>query len=357
MRERLLQRGLFPARTRVAVHLHSSVVVALCIVAASGCAVIPEQHSVRSVKMRPTELQEYYGYKPITALPVSKRVRDQGKYWVRRVELTPPSATRSTDASARSSPIQLVWFEPKTPSPAPLILISPISGSNTMFVDGFAQSFARSGYHAAIVKRLPLRLDPNGPITQVEDYLREAIVRNRQALDWLLARPNVDANRVASFGISYGAIINAATAGVDGRLRVNVFALAGAPIANVVETSAERSLHRFWTRLRGTHHLTDQQLADALRETVRSDPIQVAPYVDSADVLMVIALFDRSVGTANSLQLWRALGQPKTVFIPFGHYTAILAMPNLRHAVNQFFHEKLDISPQRGNGGYIYRRP
>ena len=52
---------------------------------------------------------------------------------------------------------------------------------------------------------------------------------------------------------------------------------------------------------------------------------------------MVIALFDRSIGRENSLNLWRKLGKPATVFLPLGHYTAILALPYLQFKAVAFF--------------------
>ncbi len=327
------------------------------ITAAGGCAVIPEQQPAHPVEARPAELLQYYSYTPITAPPVFTDVEDRVDYRVRVVDLMPPTGTVTNSATRPQQSIQIVWYEPKTSRPAPLILITPISGSNTMFVDGFAESFVRSGYHAAIIRKLRFRFDGDKPLTQVEDYLRAAVIRHRQVLDWLLSQPNVDTNRVATFGISRGAIINAVAAGVDARIRVNVFALAGAPIADVVETSAEHSLRRYWDKARRHHQLTDAQLQDALRQAIRSDPIRVAPYIDRDNVLMIIALFDRSVGTDNSMRLWRALGEPDALFVPFGHYTTILAMPNLRYAVNRYFHDKFDPPPVGGNRGYLYRKP
>ena len=72
---------------------------------------------------------------------------------------------------------------------------------------------------------------------------------------------------------------------------------------------------------------------------------------------MVIALFDRSVGTDNSLALWHALGEPDAMFVPLGHYTTFLELPYLKFRAMQFFHEKLGGPPLAGNLGFIYTKP
>ena len=197
--------------------------------------------------------------------------------------------------------------------------------------------FANEGWHAAIVKRLRDKLDPDGPPSQVEDYLRTAVTRHRQALDWLLTQPGVDANRVGTFGISYGGIINAALAAVEPRTKVHVIDLAGGPVPGVMRTSEERSLRRDWDRSRASHDLTNRQFYEALMAVVRTDPVKLAPYVDRDRVLMLIARFDSSVPTRYQLKLWRALGKPRADFVPLGHYTSILALPAHRESLMNFF--------------------
>jgi dienelactone hydrolase len=119
----------------------------------------------------------------------------------------------------------------------PLILLSPINGSNTVIVDSFAQLFVRFGYHAAIVHRRKFRHDREQDIHQVEHYLRNAVIRQREALDWLLKRPDVDARRVGTVGISHGAIVHASLAGIDPRARHHVPVMAVAPLPRVMEHS------------------------------------------------------------------------------------------------------------------------
>jgi pimeloyl-ACP methyl ester carboxylesterase len=211
-----------------------------------------------------------------------------------------------------------------------------------MVVDGCARVFASCGYHAAIVKRARFNFEPDGPLTQVEDSLRDAVVRHRETLDWLLEQPGVDANRVGAFGVSYGAMITSVMAAVDPRVKACVLDLAGGPLAGVMRTSVEHSLRRNWSRSRRCHSLTDEQLYEAMGKVIRTDPVKLAPYLPRDHVLMLIARFDSSVPTRYQVRLWRALGKPRADFVPLGHYTSILMLPAHRLNVMRFFEENLE---------------
>jgi len=298
------------------------------LLATTGCASYRPSGPPRAALPLPDEIRQYYEYArgtPRVAMRVTER---HPSYSVTEVALTEPGATER---------IRLTWYAPVATEPRPLILISPIRGSDTLIVDGCAQIFANQGWHAVIVKRFHNNFDPDGPVSQVEDYLHTAVIRHRQALDWLLTQPDVDPNRVGTFGISYGGIINAALAAVEPRARIHVIDLAGGPLPGVMRKSDEHSLRHDWDRSRDSHDLTNTQFYEALQAIVRTDPVKLAPYVNGDHVLMLIARFDRSVPTRYQLKLWRALGKPRADFVPLGHYTSIIALPAHRQSLMNFF--------------------
>jgi len=300
------------------------------LLAATGCASYRPDGPARAALPLPDGIRQYYEYPP-GPLRVAMRTTEQHpSYSVTEVALTEPGATER---------IRLTWYAPVATEPRPLILISPIRGSDTFIVDGCAQMFANQGWHAVIVKRFHERFDPNGPVSQVEDILRTAVIRHRQALDWLLTQPTVDPNRVGTFGISSGGIVNAALAAVEPRAKVHVIDLAGGPVPGVMRKSDEHSLRRDWDRSRDSHDLTNKQFYQTLQKVVRTDPVKLAPYVDRDRVLMLIARFDHSVPTQYQFKLWRALGKPQADFVPLGHYTSILALPAHRENLMRFFEE------------------
>ncbi len=299
----------------------------------AGCASYEPNGSSRAALPLPPDLEQYYSYSDQGIASAVLPIENQESYSVKKVSLAVPGSCR---------PIQIVWYAPTTKEPSPLILISPIRGSDTFVVDGIARMFAQHGYHAAIVKRFHYDFNPVGPLTQVEDFLHTAVIRQRQALDWLLSQPGVDGTRVGTFGISYGAIVNASLAAIEPRVKINVIDLAGGPLAGVMRSSDEQSLRRDWSGSRRCHELTDRQLYDAFQKIVRTDPVKLAPYVQRDNVLMLIARFDHSVPTKYQMNLWKALGKPRADFVPFGHYTSILALPVHRLSTMQFFTDRFD---------------
>jgi hypothetical protein len=295
-----------------------------------GCTAYHPNTTSRAALPLPAEVSQYYSYRPNDTPPTVRIIEKQRSYTVKDVTLT---------GAPLSSPIEFTWYAPVSHELRPLILIAPIRGSDTFIVDGLARDFAQRGYHAAIVKRLRFRFDTAKPIDQVEDTLRASVIRHRQALDWLLAQPTVDATRIGTFGISYGAIVNAALAAVEPRVRVHVIDLAGGPLAGVMKTSEEHSIRRDWDRGRQSLDLSNSQFYQALFDVVRTDPVKLAPYVAAESVLMLIARFDHSVPTPFQLQLWEALGKPRADFVFGGHYTSILALPAHRGTIMKFFQQ------------------
>jgi len=175
----------------------------------------------------------------------------------------------------------------------------------------------------------------------LERLLRQGLIRIRQVVDWMAAQERVDAERMGSFGISMGGIASVMAAAVEPRLRAHVVALAGGGIPDILLTSRDRLLTGPRARYLAHHQMDLPTLERLLREHVDTDPVRLAPYADAGEILMFIALADGTIGRANALRLWRALGRPRVVFLPLGHYTAYLTLPYLKCTGLRFLRERL----------------
>ncbi len=275
-------------------------------------------------------------YLPVGPAPeATTRLVKDGDVWQTWDVSLPPRVPAAFAASASplpdaAKPIHMTWFrpnpsrEPRTRRPA--VVISPILGSDTQFVADFAAAFARRGWHGLVVRRPKVDYDPTLPVEQVEERSALVVSRQVQALDWLLATGEADPARIGSFGISAGGITNAMVAGVDRRYTAHVIALAGGPLCDVLVDSDEGSLRRLVAK-GAKAGATKDDMREQLRRAVRTDPVLLAPGVDPKMVLLFLARYDTTVPTRTGLALREALGDPATVWIPFGHRTSILALP------------------------------
>ena len=130
-------------------------------------------------------------------------------------------------------------------------------------------------------------------------------------------------------------------AAVEPRLKIHVVALAGGSLPDILMSSKDTLLTKPMARYLERNHMDKATLERLLRQHVKTDPVLLAPYVDSSNMLMMIAWFDHTIGRTNALRLWRALGRPEAVFLHFGHYTSYLALPYIKHTALRFFNARL----------------
>ena len=312
--------------------------VCLVCVLLTGCAHLPPQvQAPKRPSSLPTELAAYYADpgapRDMTVYPV----RDQGR--VRELLVRFPL---SADGFEPTEPVvEFEWFESTAPGRRPAIVFNPILGGDYPLERGICRFLADHGFHVALVHRKTLKLSPEHDVARLELLLRQAVVRIRQVVDWMASNERVDAERMGSFGISMGGIASVITAAVEPRLKAHVVSLAGGDLPEIIATSNDPLLAKPRAAYLAAQHLDAKTLEARLRETLRTDPIRLAPYVDASRVLMIITLFDRTVGTSNELRLWRALGKPRAAFLPLGHYTAYLSLPYLNRLSLRFFRDRL----------------
>ena len=284
----------------------------------------------------PPEMAAYYDYPDHSPkatrelLRVSHGVREQ------RVRF-PLSAT---GFEPTEPVVEIEWFQADRPGRRPAILFNPILGGDYPLERGICLYLARHGFHVALIHRKTLKIAPEHGVAHIELLLRQGVLRMRQAVDWMGAQEEVDPARLGSFGISMGGIASALAAAVEPRLKVHVIGLAGGSIADILVATHDPLLAKPRSRYLAARRLRLSELDAELRRAVVTDPIRLAPYVDPSRILMIMAGFDRTIGRANALRLWQALGRPRAVTLPLGHYTSYLALPYVKRiSLRQFQRE------------------
>jgi pimeloyl-ACP methyl ester carboxylesterase len=308
-------------------------VVWLCV----GCAEAPPRRHPPAPLALPAQEAAYYQYPspPQNVSVEAVRETPQHREFLVRFPLSVP------DFEPTEPVVEFEWYETRAPGRGPAILFNPILGGDYPLERGVCRFFAGHGFHVALIHRKTLKISPEHPVERLELLLRQSLLRIRQVVDWMTAHERVDPERLGSFGISMGGMATVMAAALEPRLKVHVAALAGGSLPDVLMTTKDTLLTKPRAKYLAANRLSLEELERRLRETIRTDPLRLAPYIESRRLLLFVALADRTIGTANGLRLRRALGYPRTVFLPLGHYTSYLMLPYLKRRSLAFFRKQL----------------
>jgi len=298
----------------------------------------PRRLDSRPAQLLPASVAAYYDYPVHEPRATQQLVKDHPAFreWLVQFPLS------ASDFQPTEPVVEFEWLESNAPGRRAAILLNPILGGDYPLERGIARAFAQRGFHVAMLHRKTLKISPEHDIAHLELLLRQGVIRIRQVVDWMAAHPRVDPQRLGSFGISMGGIASVMAAAVEPRLRVHVIALAGGGIPEILSTSKDRLLTKPRRRYLQANGMELAAMQRLLKERIKSDPMLLAPYVESQRLFMFIALSDRTIGRANALRLWRALGRPQAVFMPTGHYTSYLLLPYLKYQSLKIFSRALE---------------
>lgn len=153
--------------------------------------------------------------------------------------------------------------------------------------------------------------------------LQQCVADARTVTDWIVAQPNVDADRLGAIGISLGAIVTHLVMGQDERIKAGVAALGGGALKDSYRNSPlahSKILYRLLTGSSdfGTVAPEDLKKLDAV------DPITYAKNNSPRNVLMIEAARDIVVPPLSAEKLWAALDKkPPIQWVDSNHFSLI----------------------------------
>ncbi|MBI5595689.1 MAG: alpha/beta hydrolase [Elusimicrobia bacterium] len=218
---------------------------------------------------------------------------------------------------------------PKGRARPPAVLLLPIMAApNAWIEERFARELSRRGL-AAMWIEMPtqFRRRPHPSMPSGQGFLarspkrlaanfRQAVADARRSLDVLEAEPEVDGSRLAVLGVSLGALVGSVAFASDPRPLAAVFCLGGADFTDLVYRSEM------------TGPLLKQlglDPAELVKEWRGLDPLEL-PRGRERPVTLVNARSDKVIPPENGRRLAEAFPGATQLWVPGGHYTAILHM-------------------------------
>ena len=244
-------------------------------------------------------------------------------------------------------------FQPKTVGRHPVMLVEhewlPVALTNEFVL---CATLARSGvaallvvqpysYNRRILPRVPDVELLSGNTHQTVAAVRQAVLDNRRALDWLQSRSDIDPSRMGVVGISLGGILAPLIAGVDHRAKVLVTIVGGADVSDLVFDS-------FITYgLRPSllyHGVTFDSIK---RDYAPIEPTNWLSGFDPKNALLFNGRFDVFVNPKQARHLADALGGAPIVWTNTGHYGTVFAEKQIETIGTQFVRSRfgLDAAP------------
>jgi len=242
-------------------------------------------------------------------------------------------------------------FQPNTPGPHPVMLVEhewlPVTLTNEFVL---CATLARAGVAAFLVvqpysyiRRVMPRVEDvellSGNPHQSVEAVRQAVLDNRRALDWLQSRPDIDPTRMGVAGISLGGILAPLIAGVDHRARVLVTIVGGGDVSDLVYDSAiTYGLHPSLLY----HGVTFDSLK---RDYTNIEPTNWLHGFDPKNALLFNGRFDVFVNPKQAHHLAKALGGAPIVWINTGHYGTVFAEKQIEAVGAKFVRSRFGLDP------------
>lgn len=211
----------------------------------------------------------------------------------------------------------------------PAVLLLPIMAApNAWIEERFARELGRRGLAALWIemptqfRRRPHPSMPSGAVflartpRQLGANFRQAVADARRALDVLERDPEVDGTRLAVLGVSLGALVGSSAFAQDPRPKAAVFCLGGAGFSDLIARSDMTG------PLMQKLGLDPAALKDAWAGL---DPLE-HPQAVARPVFLVNARADTVIPAENGRRLAEAFPGARQLWVPGGHYAAILHM-------------------------------
>ena len=260
--------------------------------------------------------------------------------------------------------VELEWVMPHGAINLPVSLLLPVSGGKKYPLERsrLGPYLEEEGKICSVLVRRERkmgRLDLMDA-SVYDPIIRQTVMDNKLALDWIATRKEFDTNRIGLIGTSLGSMKGAMLVATDDRIKAAVLILAGCDAPYLLAYSKEGAFRRggmsakreWYLKHKG---LTREEFREQLAEVIRWDPKYIGSSADPRKILLILGACDVVVPFKKGMELRRAMGHPETIVLPTGHYASLLYFSYMKSEALEFLQEKFD-EEQEGGGHAIVAR-
>ena len=218
----------------------------------------------------------------------------------------------------------------------PMVLLVPILAGGRELMGLIAQRLTGHGFDVAFCERAGRALTPPQRGPDLNELFRRTVLHQRLLLTWLRTTDTPPPS-IHVLGLSMGGIISTVLAAVDPEVQSVAICLAGADLPSLILTTSESRVHHWLEWRQETDGIGIDSLHWELTQFLSYEPSRYAPFVPTEKVLFVSAMLDTVVPRHNQDVLGEGLGRPQRLDIPFGHYSAALAIDRVISAAADHF--------------------
>jgi len=263
------------------------------------------------------------------------------------------------------------YFQPRNVKRAPLAIIVHGWGDRSIIPCRFlARTLAKKGIATFVLylifhsKRIPEPMKSHLPFIPPEDWFEgyiASVIEIRQIIDWASSRPELDKEQIVAIGISLGGFVSAITMGVDKRIKAGVFLVAGGNSEKIRWNTKSEAIIKGHgcteAECRQFRSHYPQYLAEVAekgfgnvipaKDCFLIDALTFAPYLRERPILMLNAIWDKTIPKEATLDFWKACHKPPIAWLPGTHVTFWLWYPIIERKITRFLSSTFGIPNPR----------
>jgi cephalosporin-C deacetylase-like acetyl esterase len=177
-----------------------------------------------------------------------------------------------------------------------------------------------------------------------------SVIEVRQVIDWASSRKEIDKEKIAMVGISFGGFISAIAMGIDERIGAGVFIVAGGNNEKISYMGSLSTIMKDYRRTEAEYQQIQQSYWQYLAEVAKkglgkvtppiksflTDPMTFAHRLRQRPVLMINARWDEAISAEATLDFWKESGEPDIIWLPATHATIWLWYPFISRKIAGF---------------------